>query len=124
MKFPILNISIPSLNSNFLEVLHIGDYWDYSDNEHIFDRYYLHHEYVDQRGQIFRLIGKSKSNIINRILHFKSEQLYFEDTHRSIDFDELKDLLLKRYDTLDEEISRSVLMRLAQQAKSIKDLIG
>lgn len=28
------------------------------------------------------------------------------------------------YDTLDEDISRSVLMRLAQQAKSIKDLIG
>lgn len=124
MKFPILNISIQSLNSNFLEVLHIGDYWDYPDNKHIFDRYYLHHEYVDQQGQIFRLIGKSKSNIINRILHFKSEQLYFEDTHRSIDFDELKGLLLKRYDKLDEEMSRSVLMRLAQQAKSIKDLIG
>lgn len=124
MKFPILNISIRSLNSNFIEVLHIGDYWDYPNYKHIFDRYYLHHEYVDQQGQIFRLIGKSKSNIINRILHFKSEQLYFEDTHKSIDFDELKDLLLRRYDTLDEEIFRSVLMRLTQQAKSVKDLIG
>ena len=124
MRFPILNISILSLNSNFLEVLHIGDYWDYPNNKHIFDRYYLHHKYVDQQGQIFRLIGKSKSNIINRILHFKSEQLYFDDTHKSIDFDELKDLLLKRYDTLDEEMSRSVLLRLVQQAKSIKDLIG
>lgn len=124
MRFPILNISIPSLNSDILEALHIGDYWDYPDNKHIFDRYYLNHEYVDQQGQIFRLIGKSKSNIINRILHFKSEQLYFDDTLKSIDFDELKDLLLKRYNTLDEDISRSVLMRLAQQAKSIKDLIG
>ena len=124
MKFPILNISILSLNSNFLEVLNIGDYWDYPNNKHIFVRYYLHHKYVDQQGQIFRLIGKSKSNIINRILHFKSEQLYFDDTHKSIDFDELKDLLLKRYDTLDEEMSRSVLLRLVQQAKSIKDLIG
>lgn len=124
MRFPILNISIPSLNSDILEALHIGDYWDYPNNKHIFDRYYPNHEYVDQQGQIFRLIGKSKSNIINRILHFKSEQLYFDDTHKSIDFDELKDLLLKRYDALDEDISRSVLMRLAYQAKSIKDLIG
>ena len=124
MRFPILNISIPSLNSDILEALHIGDYWDYPNNKHIFDRYYLNHEYVDQQGHIFRLIGKSKSNIINRILHFKSEQLYFDDTHKSIDFDELKDLLLKRYDALDEDISRSVLMRLAQKAKSIKDLIG
>lgn len=124
MRFPILNISIPSFNSDIIEALHIGDYWDYPDNKHIFDRYYLNHEYVDQQGQIFRLIGKSKSNIINRILHFKSEQLYIDHTHKSIDFDELKDLLLKRYDTLNEDISRSVLMRLAQQAKSIKDLIG
>ena len=107
MKFPILNISISSLNSNILEELHIGDYWDYPDNKHIFNRYYLHHEYVDQQGQIFRLIGKNKSNIINKILHFKSEQLFFDDTHKSIDFDELKDLLLKRYDTLDEDRENS-----------------
>ena len=124
IAFPILNISLSSLNSDSLEELHIGDYWDYPTDGLLFGRYYANQEYVDQNGNIFRLAGKRQTNIINRLIHSRSRELYFNDTHKTIGFGELQQLILKRLQSFDDDFAKSILIGLAEKAKSIKELIG
>ena len=124
IQFPILNISLSSLSSENLEETHIGDLWDYPRDNSIFEEYYINQRYVDQSGCIFKLIGKRKSNFINSIIHFNKEKLVFEDTGETIGFSALKELLIKRYNFLDDDFAKSILIRLIAQSKNIKELIG
>lgn len=124
IQFPILNISLSSLNKEYLEETHIGDFWDYPRDNSIFEEYYINQRYVDQSGRIFKIIGKWKSNLINSIIHFNKEKLIFEDTGENIGFSALKELLIKRYNSLDDDFAKSILVRLIAQSKNIKDLIG
>ena len=124
IQFPILNISLSSLNKEYLEETHIGDFWDYPRDNSIFEEYYINQRYVDQSGRIFKIIGKRKENLINSIIHFNKEKLIFEDTGENIGFSALKELLIKRYNSLDDDFAKSILVRLIAQSKNIKDLIG
>ena len=124
IQFPILNISLSNLSSQDLEETHIGDLWDYPDDNSIFEEYYNNQKYVDQSGHIFKIIGKRKSNFINSIIHFNKKELIFEDCGETISFSVLKDFLINRYNSLDDNLAKSVLIRLTKQSKNIKDLIG
>lgn len=124
IQFPILNISLSNLSSQDLEETHIGDLWDYPGDNSIFEEYYNNQKYVDQSGHIFKIIGKRKSNFINSIIHFNKKELTFEDCGETISFSVLKDFLINRYNSLDDNLAKSVLIRLTKQSKSIKDLIG
>lgn len=124
IQFPILNISLNSLNVQSLEEIHIGDVWDYPRDNVFFEKYYLNQEYVDQNGHIFKIIGKIKSNFINTIIHFNKDQLKFEDTGRIIEFADLKSLVIHRYSTLDNDFDKSILIDLATKSKTFKELIG
>ena len=81
-------------------------------------------KYVDQSGHIFKIIGKRKSNFINSIIHFNKKELIFEDCGETISFSVLKDFLINRYNSLDDNLAKSVLIRLTKQSKNIKNLIG
>ena len=124
IQFPILNISLSNLSSQDLEETHIGDLWDYPGDNSIFEEYYNNQKYVDQSGHIFKIIGKRKSNFINSIIHFNKKELIFEDCGETISFSVLKDFLIYRYNSLDDNLAKSVLIRLTKQSKNIKDLIG
>lgn len=124
IQFPILNISLSNLSSQDLEETHIGDLWDYPGDNSIFEEYYNNQKYVDQSGHIFKIIGKRKSNFINSIIHFNKKELIFEDCGETISFSVLKDFLINRYNSLDDNFAKSVLIRLTKQSKNIKDLIG
>ena len=124
IQFPILNISLSNLSSQDLEETHIGDLWDYPGDNSIFEEYYNNQKYVDQSGHIFKIIGKRKSNFINSIIHFNKKELIFEDCGETISFSVLKDFLINRYNSLDDNLAKSVLIRLTKQSKNIKDLIG
>lgn len=124
MHFPILNISLSSLSSQNLEETHIEDLWDYPRDNDVFEKYYIGQEYVDQSGRIFKIIGKRKSNFINSIIHFNKNELVFEDTSKTIGFSALKEFLINRYNSLDDDFAKSILIRLAEQSKNIKELIG
>ena len=113
IQFPILNISLNSLNVQSLEEIHIGDVWDYPRDNVFF-----------QNGHIFKIIGKIKSNFINTIIHFNKDQLKFEDTGRIIEFADLKSLVIHRYSTLDNDFDKSILIDLATKSKTFKELIG
>ena len=123
IQFPILNISLSNLSSQDLEETHIGDLWDYPGDNSIFEEYYNNQKYVDQSGHIFKIIGKRKSNFINSIIHFNKKELIFEDCGETICFSVLKDFLINRYNSLDDNLAKSVLIRLTKQSKNIKDLI-
>ena len=112
IQFPILNISLSNLSSQDLEETHIGDLWDYPGDNSVFEEYYNNQKYVDQSGHIFKIRGKRKSNFINSIIHFNKKELI------------LKDFLIHRYNSLDDNLAKSVLIRLTKQSKNIKDLIG
>ena len=71
-----------------------------------------------------KIIGKRKSNFINSIIHFNKKELIFEDCGETISFSVLKDFLINRYNSLDDNLAKSVLIRLTKQSKNIKDLIG
>jgi len=122
--FPILNISLTSLNLQNLENIHIGDLWDYPRDNSIFDKYYLNQEYVDQNGCIFKLTGKTKPNFIHAIIHFNKCELELEYTGQSIDFIKLKEFVIQRYETLEDDFDKSVLIKLASQSNTFKELIG
>ena len=124
IHFPILNISLSSVNSENLEETHIGDLWNYPHDNDVFEKYYIGQKYVDQSGCIFKIIGRRKSNFINKILHFNKDELVFEDTGETIGFSALKELLIKRYNSLDDNFAKSILIRLTVQSKNIKELIG
>ena len=47
-----------------------------------------------------------------------------EDCGETIRFSVLKDFLINRYNSLDDNLAKSVLIRLTKQSKNIKDLIG
>lgn len=123
-NFPILNISLTSLNAQSLEGIHIGDLWDYPRDNGIFNKYYLNQEYVDQNGHIFKLIGKTKSNFIHTIVHFNKYELMFVDTEQSIDLINLRDFLIRRYSTLDNDFDKSILINLAIKSNTFHELIG
>lgn len=120
----ILNSYLSNLSSQDLEETHIGDLWDYPGDNSIFEEYYDNQKYVDQSGHIFKIIGKRKSNFINSIIHFNKKELIFEDCGETISFSVLKDFLINRYNSLDDNLAKSVLIRLTKQSKNIKDLIG
>lgn len=124
IQFPILNISLSNLSSQDLEETHIGDLWDYPGDNSIFEEYYNNQKYVDQSGHIFKITGKRKSNFINSIIHFNKKELIIEDCGETISFSVLKDFLINRYNSLDDNLAKSVLIRLTKQSKNIKDLIG
>ena len=107
-----------------MEETHIGDLWDYPGDNSIFEEYYNNQKYVDQSGHIFKIIGKRNSNFINSIIHFNKKELIFEDCGGTISFSVLKDFLINRYNSLDDNLAKSVLIRLTKQSKNIKDLIG
>lgn len=119
IQFPILNISLSNLSSQDLEETHIGDLWDYPGDNSIFEEYYNNQKYVDQSGHIFKIIGKRKSNFINSIIHFNKKELIFEDCGETISFSVLKDFLINRYNSLDDNLAKSVLIRLTKQSKNI-----
>ena len=124
IRFPALNISLRVLSSEHLEEIHIGDLWDYPRDNSIFEEFYLNQKYVDVSVHIFKLTGKRKSNFINAIIHFNKKELIFEDCYEFISYCELKEFLMNRYRSLDDDLAKSVLLRLAKQSKDIKDLIG
>lgn len=57
-------------------------------------------------------------------LRFNKKELIFEDCGETISFSVLKDFLINRYNSLDDNLAKSVLIRLTKQSKNIKDLIG
>lgn len=57
-------------------------------------------------------------------MHFNKKELIFEDCGETISFSVLKDFLINRYNSLDDNLAKSVLIRLTKQSKNIKDLIG
>ena len=124
IRFPILNVSFSKMDSLSLEVFHIGDLWDYSRDNGIFNEYYMNQKYVDQSGHIFKITGKRKSNFINSIIHRNKYELMLEDTHEIIEFSRLKEFVINRYGSLDDDFAKSILIRLAEQSKTIKELIG
>lgn len=123
-RFPILNISLALLNLQNLEDIHIGDLWDYPRDNGIFNKYYLNQEYVDQNGHIFKLIGKKRSNFIHTIVHFNKYELIFVYTEQSIDLISLKNLLICRYSTLDNDFYKSILINLSIKSNTFHELIG
>lgn len=112
--------------------MHLSEIWHSKKNDcrlsrtqvSIFEEYYNNQKYVDQSGHIFKIIGKRKSNFINSIIHFNKKELIFEDCGETISFSVLKDFLINRYNSLDDNLAKSVLIRLTKQSKNIKDLIG
>lgn len=124
LQFPMLNISLVSLNPQSLEEIHIGDLWDYPRDNHLFDKYYLNQQYVDQNGHIFKITGKTKTDLIHAIIHFNKDKLKFDDTGRNIKFNDLKNFVIQRYATLDDDFAKSILIDLATKSRSFKELIG
>ena len=58
------------------------------------------------------------------VIHFNKKELIFEDCGETISFSVLKDFLINRYNSLDDNLAKSVLIGLTKQSKNIKDLIG
>ena len=86
-------------------------------------------EFVEKKSRFIGYVKPVKTqeeatNFINSIIHFNKKELIFEDCGETISFSVLKDFLINRYNSLDDNLAKSVLIRLTKQSKNIKDLIG
>ncbi len=125
IQYPILNVSLSSVTYKHLEYIHIGDLWDYSSDSRIFNEYYLNQKFADQTGRVFKIIGKQEpSSFLNRVLHWGKEELVFEETGETIDFSRLKEFVINRYQSLDDDFARPILLGLVEKANNFEDLIG
>ena len=122
IEFPIF--SYPKWE---LEVL--GDFFRFDDiyfssDEKLFDKYFFNQKFVDCKGNVFKIIGKSKITKPWLLSFFlKRSKIHFYEMEENISLEKLKRILNEKNITLESEAARKEINRIIQNSPTIRELL-
>ncbi|PHR86708.1 MAG: hypothetical protein COA80_19430 [Leeuwenhoekiella sp.] len=112
IKFPIIRINSRIITDSE-ELIPLWDNYMYSSKPEIFKTYFLHKEFVDSKGQVFRVISRIPTdNHLRKIFKFLPgvyrEKLVFEKVDKVLKLEEFKEDLIKGIKKFSSESSKEV----------------
>ncbi|MCK6606874.1 MAG: hypothetical protein L6Q46_01065 [Flavobacterium sp.] len=103
IKFPLLDLTIDNWSKikDVSEIL-FDDEFIYSSSNSNFKLFLLNHLLVDDNGNLFKIKSKEDLPLIKRLLPFgRKAKLIFEDLNKTIDFEEVKVIVLSNINNLE-----------------------
>lgn len=103
IKFPLLDLTINDWSkiSDVSEIL-FDDEFIYSSSDTNFKLYLFNHLLVDDNGNLFKIKEKENLPLLKRIIPFgKKAKIIFENLNKTIDFNEVKEMMLSNMSKLE-----------------------
>ncbi|UII31992.1 hypothetical protein LVD17_27265 [Fulvivirga ulvae] len=122
IEYPIFNLSYPDWELDTL-----GDFFiyneDYRSSDDFFNKYYLNQTFVDCRGNLFKVIGKSLIKSKFRIFRSRVNKIQFEALNNNIDLEQLKKELKEKSQQIKNDAAQTEILKQIENSKTIKELL-
>ncbi len=124
--YPCIDLTIDNWDENLDSVLICDDVL-YLSSRVLFQRAYMHHELIDCKGDIYKVIGKEDSTSLKRFLPFTAKgKVVLMATGKRMTVEELRSFMLHKIDGLaiKDEPSCIEWIRKIKEAKTVEELIA
>ncbi|WP_445457005.1 hypothetical protein [Flavobacterium sp. HNIBRBA15423] len=103
IKFPLLDLIINDWSKiNDVSEILFDDEFIYSSSDTNFKLYLFNHLLVDDNGNLFKIKEKENLPLLKRIIPFgKKAKIIFENLNKTIDFNEVKEMMLSNMSKLE-----------------------
>lgn len=126
MQYPIFNIGLSEWDTGYniaQELLKWNDIY-YSKDERFFSKYFLNRDFVDCKGEVYRLVGKEPlKKWWYPLLFIHRFKCFFEPTGKTMAVEQLRSLMLERVMQLPDDEIRDDIIETLKKADSIEKII-
>ena len=124
ISFPAIDISIDNWNSEDINEVLLFDEYFYNKSNKVFNIYRKDHIIVDSKGCMFKIVGVEKlKSWQNYIPFFIKRKMYFDDCKDKKSLEELRSLILKKMDDIEDNDFKIEWKNNVIKAKNFNDLI-
>lgn len=128
MKFPAANISIKNWDKNEDFLIYIlEDEFIYTTDNNLYKRYFLNNQFVDSKGEIYRLVDRKLPSLTRRIFSFLPNfckvELIFKPTLEKMTLEEVRQHILNQLMRLDNDSNRAEWISNVKSAETYEDVI-